>query len=283
MNSADISRRATDGDRPDEPLSAADILAREIEQGLSELRRPTRGLALSGLSAGLDVSFGVILMATALTRLSGVVPEGALHLLIGNLYAIGFVFVVLGRSELFTEHTSLAVFPVLARKASAMQLGRLWAIVWATNLAGATIFALIAAYLGPALGFADGEAYDHLARGLVEPEWRLILGSAVLAGWLMGLLSWLVTASRDTIGRLAIVWLVTSAIGMLGLHHCIVGTAEVLTAVFAGDTVTFADYGHFLTWSTLGNAFGGTVFVALIKFSHVTSPGPETEGEGDPD
>ena len=278
-----METRPDEMDRLDEPLTAADIMAREIEQALSELRRPLRGLALSGLSAGLDVSFGVILMATALTRLAGIVPEGALDLLVGNLYAIGFIFVVLGRSELFTEHTALAVFPVLAHKATLGELGRLWTVVWATNLAGAAVFAAIAALLGPALGFASVDAYETLALHLVEPGWLLIFGSAVLAGWLMGLLSWLVTASRDTIGRLAIVWLVTSAIGMLGLHHCIVGTAEVLTAVFAGNAVTWADYGHFIVWSTLGNAIGGTVFVALIKFSHVSSPGPETDGEGDPE
>lgn len=267
-------------EQSDEARSASAIMEREIEQGLSELRRPFQGLSVSGLSAGLDVSFGVLLMATALTRLDGVVPEGALRLLVGNLYAIGFIFVIVGRSELFTEHTTLAVFPVLAGKAGLGELGRLWGIIWLANLVGATLFASFAAALGPTLGFAEVHAFDTLAVELVEPAWYLILGSAVLAGWLMGLLSWLVAAARDTMGQLAIVWLVTSAIGMLGLHHCIVGTAEVMTAVFAGDTVTMADFGHFLLWSTLGNVFGGTVFVALIKFGHVSSPGPGTDGEG---
>ncbi|MGI9038792.1 MAG: formate/nitrite transporter family protein [Gemmatimonadota bacterium] len=264
----------------DEARSASAIMEREIEQGLSELRRPFQGLSVSGLSAGLDVSFGVLLMATALTRLDGVVPEGALRLIVGNLYAIGFIFVIVGRSELFTEHTTRAVFPILAGKAGLGQLARLWGIIWLSNLVGATLFASFAAALGPTLGFAEVHAFDTLAVELVEPSWYLILGSAVLAGWLMGLLSWLVAAARDTMGQLAIVWLVTSAIGMLGLHHCIVGTAEVMTAVFAGDTVTLPDFGHFLLWSTLGNVFGGTVFVALIKFGHVSAPGPETDGEG---
>lgn len=264
----------------DEARSASAIMEREIEQGLSELRRPFQGLSVSGLSAGLDVSFGVLLMATALTRLDGVVPEGALRLIVGNLYAIGFIFVIVGRSELFTEHTTRAVFPILAGKAGLGQLARLWGIIWLANLVGATLFASFAAALGPTLGFAEVHAFDTLAVELVEPAWYLVLGSAVLAGWLMGLLSWLVAAARDTMGQLAIVWLVTSAIGMLGLHHCIVGTAEVMTAVFAGDTVTLPDFGHFLLWSTLGNVFGGTVFVALIKFGHVSSPGPEADGEG---
>lgn len=269
-----------------EPLSdrsrtATEILAHEVEQGLSELRRPVRGLFRSALSAGLDVSFGILLMATVLTRLDGVVEPGILRLIIGNVYAVGFVFVIIGRSELFTEHTTLAVFPVLARKASMRQLARLWAIVWFANLLGAALFAAVTTPLSQALHFADAGAYATISHELVRPEWPVAFGSAVLAGWLMGLMSWLVAAARDTIGQIVIVWLVASAIGMMGLHHCIVGTMEVLAGVFAGVGVSLADYGHFLLWATLGNIVGGTVFVALLKFGHVSQPGPETEGEGD--
>jgi formate/nitrite transporter FocA (FNT family) len=41
----------------------------------------------------------------------------------------GFLFVILGRSELFTEHTTLAVLPVLDGRASLRQLGRLWGLI----------------------------------------------------------------------------------------------------------------------------------------------------------
>lgn len=276
-----MSDREGTVDRADQQRTGRDIMAQMIEQGLSELRRPISGLGVSALSAGLDVSFGVLLMAMALSRLDGIVPAGALRMLAGNLYAVGFIFVILGRSELFTEHTTLAVFPVLAGKASVRELGRLWSIVWFANLVGATLFAAIAAFLGRGLGIAGTAAFGTLAHELVEPDGYLVFGSAVLAGWLMGLLSWLVSASRDTIGRLVVVWLVTSAIGMLGLHHCIVGTTEVLSAWFAGADVTLRDFGHFLLWATLGNVVGGTVFVGLLKFGHVSQPGPETEGEAD--
>jgi formate/nitrite transporter FocA (FNT family) len=93
----------------------------------------------------------------------------------------------------------------------------------------------------------------------------------VLAGWLMGLLSWLVAASRDTIGQIFIVLLVTTAIGLCHLHHAVVGTAEVLAGVFSGAGATLADFGKFLLWATLGNMLGGFFFVALIKFGHIRS------------
>jgi formate/nitrite transporter FocA (FNT family) len=75
-----------------------------------------------------------------------------------------------------------------------------------------------------------------------------------------------------------IVWLVTTGIGLAHLHHSIVGTVEVLAAVFAAQGVTLAEFGHFLLWATLGNAIGGLVFVALIKYGHAS----QEAGEGSP-
>ena len=66
------------------------------------------------MSAGLDVGFSVLLMAAMWTAAEGKLSTPVVRILIGNMYAIGFVFVVLGRSELFTEQTTLAVLPVLA-------------------------------------------------------------------------------------------------------------------------------------------------------------------------
>ena len=247
------------------------ILEQEIAAGLTELERPAKALLLSGLSAGLDVSLGLLLMAVVHTLTDGVLSKPVSEILVALTYASGFLFVVLGRSELFTEHTTLAVLPVLDRRASLKQLGRLWGLVYVANQAGAAAFAAFLVFLGPRLGIIEPRVFGEIASGLVEhPGWVILL-SAVLAGWLMGLLSWLVAASRDTIGQIFIVLLVTTAIGLCHLHHAVVGTAEVLAGVFSGDGATLADFGKFLLWATLGNMLGGFFFVALIKFGHIRS------------
>jgi formate/nitrite transporter FocA (FNT family) len=245
-----------------------EILDQEIESALEELRRPTGGLAISGFSAGLDISFSLLLMATMTTLVSGRLPEPVSHLLIANMYAVGFIFVILGRSELFTEHTTRAALPVLARRASVAQLGRVWGVVYLANLLGAAAATALIVAVGPPLGIIDPAAFGEIALPLVEhPSWLIVL-SAVLAGWLMGLLSWLTAAARDTISQIFFVWLVTGAIGVCGLHHSIAGASEVLAAVYAGQGVTLAGWARFLLWATLGNAIGGLVFVAIIKYSH---------------
>ncbi len=247
------------------------ILEQEIAAGLTELERPAPALLLSGLSAGLDVSLSLLLMAVMRTLTEKELPHAVSEILVAMMYAAGFLFVVLGRSELFTEHTTLAVLPVLDGRASLAQLGRLWGLIYVANQAGAAAFAAFLAFLGPRLGVIDGHVFGDIASGLVEhPGWVILL-SAVLAGWLMGLLSWLVAASRDTIGQIFIVALVTTAIGLAHLHHAVVGTAEVLAGVFSGQGATVADFGRFLLWATLGNIVGGVFFVALIKFGHIRS------------
>jgi formate/nitrite transporter FocA (FNT family) len=269
--SARRSRNKEDEKGQEPQKSYETILEQEIAAGLTELERPAKALLLSGLSAGLDVSLGLLLMAVVHTLTDGVLSKPVSEILVALTYASGFLFVVLGRSELFTEHTTLAVLPVLDRRASLKQLGRLWGLVYVANQIGAAAFAAFLVFLGPRLGIVEPRVFGEIASGLVEhPGWVILL-SGVLAGWLMGLLSWLVAASRDTIGQIFIVLLVTTAIGLCHLHHAVVGTAEVLAGVFSGEGATMADFGKFLLWATLGNMLGGFFFVALIKFGHIRS------------
>jgi formate/nitrite transporter FocA (FNT family) len=58
-------------------------------------------------------------------------------------------------------------------------------------------------------------------------------------------------------------------IGIGGLHHAIIGSIEVFTALLTSGSVTLDDYFHVQLWATIGNIFGGVVFVAFVKFSHV--------------
>lgn len=258
------------------------ILFEEIAEGRQELRRSALGLLISSLSAGLDVGFSLFLMAAVGTQLTDL-SDAWRALLVANAYTVGFIFVTLGRSELFTEHTTLAVLPVLGGHASLLDLGRLWLLVFAGNLAGTTAFAGLTVLIGPTLGIIEPAELGKLARRMVEHSGEAIFLSALLAGWLMGLLTWLVTAARDTISQIVVVWLVTLTIGFTHLHHAIVTSVEILAGVFAGQGVTLADYGRFLGWATLGNAVGGAVFVAVLKYGHATQGGAdEAAGQDEP-
>jgi formate/nitrite transporter FocA (FNT family) len=250
---------------------SAQILQHEITESRASIERPTPRLFVSGLSAGLDIGFSLLLMAVMKTVINkGGLPGPVGEMFIANMYAVGFIIVVLGRSELFTEQTTLAVLTVLNGEASVASLARVWLVVYVANLIGAAAFAAFAVLIGPALGVIDRPVFGDIAFAATNHTGWVLFLSGVTAGWLMGLLSWLVAASRDTISQIVIVWLIATVIGFGHFHHVVVGSVEVLAGVFAGEKVTFADYGHFLLWTTLGNAVGGPVFVALIKFGHAS-------------
>jgi len=141
-------------------------------------------------------------------------------------------------------------------------------VVYVANLFGAAAFAALAVIIGPSIGVIHERAFGEIARTATEHPGHVIFASAVLAGWLMGLMSWLVAASRDTISQIVLVWLIATVIGVARLHHVVVGSVEVLACVFSEQGVTAAAFGRFLLWTTIGNALGGSVFVALIKYSY---------------
>lgn len=256
------------------PKTVDEILNEQIETAMHEHDRPNFNLFLSSTSAGLEIGFSIFLMAAIHSLFYGVVHPSLLHVLLAMAYPLGFVFVIIGKSELFTEHTTLAVIPVLNGNVSLKKLMVLWGIVYGGNLLGGYVFGYILSILPGRMEILDPGSFEILAKKLTDHPWNIILGSGILAGWLMGLLSWLITSARDTISRILLVGLITTVIGIGGLHHSIVGSIEVFTAVLTSQAVTWTDYFTVQLWATLGNIIGGVVFVAFIKFSHVTGTRP---------
>ncbi|KOH45238.1 formate/nitrite transporter family (FNT) [Sunxiuqinia dokdonensis] len=265
-----MEKRQTDlKEALNKPKPIDEILTEQIDMAMHEHNRSKQDLFLSAISAGLDIGFSVFLMAVIYTLFHDVVHPSVLHVLLACAYPLGFVFVVVGKSELFTEHTTLAVIPVLNKIASFKSLMILWGIIYSGNLLGGYVFSGILAVLPSAFEVIDSRALAELSLKLINFPWHIILLSGILAGWLMGLLSWLVTSAQETISRILIIVLITSVIGIGGLHHSIVGSIEVFAAVLTSNAVNLTDYAHVQIWSTLGNIIGGVVFVALVKFSHV--------------
>lgn len=256
-------------DALNKPKQIDEILDEQLETALREHKRSNQDLFLSAISAGLEVGFSVFLMASIYSLFHDLIHPSVLQVFLALAYPIGFIFVVIGKSELFTEHTTLAVIPVLNKDATIKSLLALWGIIYVGNLLGGYFFGYVLSILPERLNAIDNEAFYGLAKKLIIHPWHIILGSAVLAGWLMGLLSWLVTSSQETISRIVIITLITSVIGIGGLHHSIVGSIEIFTASLTSPEISWKDYLYVQTWATLGNLIGGVVFVALIKFSHV--------------
>lgn len=252
------------------PKKVTEILDEQIEKAMEEHKRSNSDVFVSAIAAGLELGFSVFLMGVLYSLFIEQVSAASMHLILSLAYPLGFIFVVIGKSELFTEHTTMAILPVFNRRTTIKSLLILWGVIYAGNLIGGTLFSLGLIKLPLEMGVIVPEALVALALKMVQFDWSVILGSGILAGWLMGLLSWLVASSQETFSRIFSVILVTVVIGLGGLHHSIVGSIEVFSGMLLSDDITALSYFRVLLWSTLGNLLGGVVFVALLKFSYAT-------------
>lgn len=253
--------------KDDEPKEHDEIIEEQMRMGFREYERSNFGLTLSAFTAGLEIGFSIMLMGLMHHYFAGKVSEDILHLIVAVGYPLGFIFVIIGRSELFTEQTALAMIPVLNKKASVKELFGLWGFVILGNLVGGLLFSLFITWIGPESGRIPAESFEHIAKKMLEPRWEITLGSALLAGWMMGLLGWLLTSAQESISRIVIVGLVTVIIGVAGLHHCIVGSVEVLCGMLVSDTIHWSDYFNFLFFAVIGNTIGGAFFVSVLKYT----------------
>src|SRR5256885_6623122 len=106
------------------------------QEGCDELRRRPAALMWSALAAGLSMGFSLISEGLLRSHL----PDAGWRPLVSKLgYSVGFLVVVLGRQQLFTENTLTVVLPVLHdhTRGYLRKMMRLWAIVLLSNLAGA--------------------------------------------------------------------------------------------------------------------------------------------------
>ena len=246
-----------------------EVLQSVIEKGKNELNRDYVGLMMSSFSAGLDIGFGPLLMGVFLTLSASGFGDLSTELLLATAYSVGFMFVILGRSELFTEHTTLAVMPVIDGQASVKQLLKLWGTVYAGNILGGIVFTGMAVLLMPGLGVVSPDAFAKIGLKLVTHPIHWLFIAGIFAGWLMGLMAWLVTSAQETISRVFIIWIIAATIGILHLPHSIAGNVEVLFGLLTSSDIGYTDYFLFLLMATVGNTLGGAIFVGLLKYGHV--------------
>lgn len=190
-------------------------------------------------------------------------------LIINFGYTFGFLIVVLGRQQLFTENTLTAILPVLDDPDTWKKLGqmlRLWSIVLFCNLLGATLFAFVVSHTA-VFEPSVKSAFLQLGLQALHPTFGEVVWRGILAGWLIALMVWLLPAGQNE--RVWIVLLITWLVGAAGLSHIIAGSVEALYAVCAGAWPWTSYVTGFLVPVFIGNCIGGAGLVAMLNFGQV--------------
>jgi len=231
------------------------------QEGCDELRRRPLALMWSGLAAGLSMGFSLI--GEGLLRAH--LPDTSWRPLVSKLgYSVGFLVVVLGRQQLFTENTLTVVLPVLHDKTSGSlpRMVRLWAIVLFANLAGALA---IGWTLGHTAVFESSmqDTFRRIAMEGMDAPFGTVLLRGVFAGWTIALMVWLMPAAESA--RIWVIILLTYVIALGGFAHVVAGSVDKLFLVTRGDISAWQYLGGFLAPSLLGNILGGVSLVAALN------------------
>ncbi len=243
--------------------SADQILDRVLVTGTQAVTRPPLRLGFSALFAGLAMGLTGLGVAAALA--AGASRPAALL-----LYPLGFLAVILGRAQLFTENTLYPVVLTLDDRSFLGRTARLWAIVFAANVLGALVFAFLAVRTG-ALGAEVEREVRTLGAEAVLGDFGVTFWSGVLGGFVIALVAWLVEAADDVAGQVLLVFALTYVVGLAQLDHCIASAAYVLGDTLDGGT-SAGEFARWLTAATLGNTAGGVLIVALLNYGQVRSP-----------
>lgn len=236
-----------------------------VEQGEEELERPLSSLFWSGVAAGVAIMASVW-VSGALHGFLPYAPWAGAVVALG--YPFGFLVVILGRLQLFTEHTAVAVLPVVRRPSAhgVWRLARLWGTVFAANLVGTAAIAALAV-------FAHVQSANVL-RGMVAVSHKLVerdaldtLLQAIPAGFLIASIAWIRSAIEGS--GFGVVFAVTYAIALGGFAHVIAGAAEAFVLLWSGAVGVGWVLGGFVLPALIGNIIGGTGLFALLAHAQV--------------
>lgn len=244
----------------------SDILSRVIHDGEEMFKIKNKAMFLSGIIAGLEIGFSYFMVCTLYNLLEDSVEPNTLIRLFGFVYPVGFILVILGKSALFTEQTSLLALPVLNGQRSVLEMARIWGLVISGNIIGGILFVFFIGTLAPNLDLFTTETMATVGTHILDQKTWVLFLSAVAAGWLMGLLTWLLNSTMNSLTRIYIIFMITGVIGFGGFHHSIVGNIEAFGAFLHSTSVSFWDYLLFLLIALIGNGVGGAIVVGLFKY-----------------
>jgi formate-nitrite transporter family protein len=244
-------------------------------EGESELERRWWAIVLSGFAAGLSMGLSLVVQGEFHAFIA---DEGVRRLVAPLGYTVGFLVVVLGRQQLFTENTLTPILPLLHHRdlGTFVSVLRLWFLVLASNVVGTWAVASVLAHteiFEPRIV----EAFVQLSRHTIESGFGETFVRAIFAGWIIALMMWLLPAVKGA--RAHIVTAMTYVVALGQFSHIIAGSVECAFLVQTGKATAHDYVLVFFIPTVLGNIVGGTTLVALLNYGQVAAELDEVGAE----
>ena len=256
-HASDDRRALGDTDGPMEDALEESFTAQVLE-GTQRLSRSWREVLLTGFMAGTDVAIGVLSFLFVL-------HETGSHLLAGLAFSAGFLALLLGRSELFTEGFLVPVVTVAAKRATLGQLAKLWSGTLVANLAGGWLIMWLVVLAFPSLHADLVKSGTHFATAPVSRE---TIALAVLAGATMTLLTRMQHGTDDMPAKMVAAVAAAFLLAGTQMFHSILDSLLIFGAIHTGDaSFGYGEWARFLLLAVLGNMAGGLGLVTMLRLA----------------
>ena len=213
--------------------------------------------------AGAFIAFGAVASNAASATFSG----SAASIAKAAVFPIGLTLVVLFGAELFTGNC-LLLAPAIGKDIKVRHLFKNWGIVYAGNLLGSVLIALIVVY-GKVQTGAVKEACIAVASNKCNLNFGIALLKAIPCNILVCLAVWFALSSKTATGKIISLYLPIFAFVVCGFEHSVANmyylTAGLLSGSSEGLNVGNAIL-NCLIPSTLGNIIGGALIAITIHF-----------------
>ncbi len=242
-----------------------------LAEGEEELERTTSALFWSGIAAGLSMGFSLFAQAILTTYL----PDAPWRPLVAKFgYCFGFLVVVLGRQQLFTENTLTPILPLLQNRTlnTLANVGRLWGVVLVANLLGALAIAYIAVH-APLLDEDVRRTAIEIGRHELAHGFGTTLLRGIVAGWLLALMVWLLPFAE--VARIWVIVFITYLVGIGGFAHIIAGSLSAFAYAASEPGHWIEVVTGFCIPTLIGNILGGVTLVAALGHAQVVAGSDE--------
>jgi formate-nitrite transporter family protein len=233
-----------------------DAFTRMVDEGTQRLHRSWREVLVTGFFGGTEVAMGVLAYLSVLN---------VTHqpMLAGLAFSIGFLALLLGRSELFTEGFLVPVTTVAAKRASIGQLFKLWSGTLIANLVGGFAIMWLIMRGFPQLHAQTVESASHFATAPMSAE---SLALAVLGGMAITLMTRMQHGTDSMPAKIAAAVAGAFLLAGLQMFHSILDSLLIFGALFTGDAhFGYLDWLRWFSYTIAGNVFGGLVLVTLLR------------------
>ncbi|ATW89233.1 formate/nitrite transporter FocA (FNT family) [Halohasta litchfieldiae] len=240
-------------------FSADEVFQRVVAAADEEITSGSRELFFSAVAAGFAITITFLLYVS----MSAATDNAVVGTL---LYPLGFIYIIIGGYQLYTENTLPPVALTLERLASIPTLFRHWGIVLAGNFTGGAMGAISLVYGGIFEPESQLKAIEIAEKGAIYTEWWSLFFKAVFAGLIVAGVVWVGFAAGDTVSRLLVVYLAFLAIPNGNLFHVVVSFTEVIYLVLETNYSLVTGMTSFVLPVLLGNTLGGVVLVTVVNY-----------------